>query len=43
MLSFLALVAFGTPAVGLIGYAIWRNPGKNDIKSDSPSKRDWYK
>jgi hypothetical protein len=43
MLAYLALVAFGTPAVGLVGYAIWHKPAGNDVESDTPSNQDWYK
>jgi len=43
MLTFLTLLAFGFPVVGLITYAIWRNHTENDIQSHIPLTRDWYK
>jgi hypothetical protein len=43
MLSIITLVALGTPAVGLVTYAMLRKPDKNDLDSTAPSEKDWYK
>lgn len=42
MLSLITLVAIGTPAVGLVAYAIVNNPRKNARYNSRPGKY-WYK
>ena len=43
MLSLITLVAVGTPAVGLVTYAIVKSHERNDLNNNPPNKQDWYK